>query len=399
MNKQIPLGISISLIAIACAVTFVLTMTVSLNIYNQKAAGVQEREGIYAQLQEMDSFVRGNYTGTIDDDVLIEQILRGYINGLDDPYAAYLSSADYMHKSQLESGSLVTTGLIVKEEANGYLSVTGVYEGSSAAEAGIRTGSIITKIEGDTLLTIGTKNALRALSGEEGTRLSVAIQNDGEEDTHTLIFKKININTIKYAMADGILYLRILDFNDLTGEQISSAISSFPVGTVKGLILDVRGNASNYYAALNEVFNLFIPHNLIASVQYSTGTLKTLNETTSGQNINIPMVVLMDETTSAAAELLAVSLRDFSSAKLVGSVTKGNATVQSTQVFLNGSAVTVTTGIVIPAHSDTYQGTGIKPEFAVERTTPIEQDLANLTQTADAQLKKALEVIASMAAQ
>ena len=146
MNKKVSLGVTISLIAVACAITFVLTMTVSLNMYNSMVAGVQEREAINSKIKEVDSFVRGSSLYTLEEQDIINGIMNGYISGVDDEYARYYTTEENYRRQELEKGIVTGTGMNTVVSGD-YLEVTQVYSGSSAAVNGIQRGTMITAID------------------------------------------------------------------------------------------------------------------------------------------------------------------------------------------------------------------------------------------------------------
>ena len=146
MNKKISLGIAISLVAIGCAITFVLTWTVSLNIYNQKISSSEKYEGVYRKLQEMDVTVRSNYTGTITDETLETSVINGYVAGIGDKYATYMPAQAYYELQQTSSGVVNGAGIEAEEDGSGYLKIPPVYKNSSAASTGVLTGDMIPDI-------------------------------------------------------------------------------------------------------------------------------------------------------------------------------------------------------------------------------------------------------------
>ena len=146
MNKKISLGIAISLVAIGCAITFVLTWTVSLNIYNSKLGTSEKYEGVYAKLREIDTTVRQNYIGSVSDDSLENATINGYIAGIGDKYASYIAPSAYYELQQTQSGVILGAGFEAEEDTSGYLKITTVYRGSSAELNGVLAGDIITAI-------------------------------------------------------------------------------------------------------------------------------------------------------------------------------------------------------------------------------------------------------------
>lgn len=197
MNKKVSLGVTISLIAVACAITFVLTMTVSLNMYNSMVAGIQERETINAKIKEVDTFVRSSSIYKLDENELITGIANGYISGTSDKYAKYYTSDEYYKLQQIQSGVIIGTG--VETAVNGdYLEVTDVYEGSSADVEEITKGCMITAIDGKSILETGAEAAQSKLDGDEGTKLNVTFSTpDGNEKTVTLVRQSIKLTSVK----------------------------------------------------------------------------------------------------------------------------------------------------------------------------------------------------------
>ena len=160
MNKKISIGITISLVAIACALTFVVTMSFSLNMYNGKIADVQQREEMYTKMQEIDSYIKSYSIYDTDDTETKIGVYSGYLNGIDDKYAKYYTTNEYYYKTQLENGVLTGLGMELGREQGGYISVTGVYEDSPAFEAGIIEGDVITSVGGVSVLELGYEAAL-----------------------------------------------------------------------------------------------------------------------------------------------------------------------------------------------------------------------------------------------
>ena len=176
MNKKISLGIAISLVAIGCAITFVLTWTVSLNIYNSKLGTSEKYEGVYAKLREIDTTVRQNYIGSVSDDSLENATINGYIAGIGDKYASYIAPSAYYELQQTQSGVILGAGFEAEEDTSGYLKITTVYKGSSAELNGVLAGDIITAIDGKSLLSMQQGQAMelrRGASAEETVRCSV----------------------------------------------------------------------------------------------------------------------------------------------------------------------------------------------------------------------------------
>lgn len=391
MNKKVSLGIAISLVAIGCAITFVLTWTVSLNIYNSKIGTSEKYEGVYEKLRQIDTTVRQNYIGTVDDDLLRSSTINGYISGIGDKYASYIAPSAYYELQQSQAGVILGAGFDAEEDSSGYLKITNVYKGSSAELNDVRAGDIITAIDGKSLLSMQQGQAMERLSGEVGTRLALQLLRDGESISVNLIRQQLEIESVSYRLInENIGYIQITTFNAKTAEQFSSALTAITNVGAKALIVDVRQNGGGLVSALKPILNQFVPSALAATVEYSDGSRKTLIETDSANSIDLPVTILVDGGTVSAAELFAAVMRDEYGAQLVGAQTFGKAVMQNTYEFSDGSALTLSVGKIY-TKSGTWNETGLKPDYSVELAAGAVP--GNITDDADAQLQKAIEIL------
>lgn len=395
MNKKISLGITISLIAIGCAITFVLTWTVSLSIYNSKIAGSEKFDGVYEKLKEMDGIVRANYIqmSSVKNDQLENAILNGYVSGMNDQYAYYMPPSTYFELQQTTSGVVDGAGFEAEPDGSGYLKITRIYKGGSAESNGVQAGDMITEIDGRSLLSMDESTAQGRLSGATGTTLSLRLVRDGELFNVTLIRQQIDIESVTREMLENdIGYIRVTSFNAKTSDQFSSALDYIKQRGAKALIIDIRHNGGGLVSVLKPMLNRLIPAAVVATAEAADGARRTLIETDSEESLDIPIVVLVDGSTASASEIFAVALRDEQGARLIGTQTYGKAVIQSTYEFSDGSALTIPTASIIPSKSSSYNGVGLKPDFVVELPEGVAFD--TLTRESDTQLQKALEILA-----
>ena len=392
MNKKISLGVAISLVAIGCAITFVLTWAVSLNVYNSKLGNSEKYEGMYAKLREIDAAVRTNYIGSYNEDAIESSVINGYVQGIGDRYASYMSSSSYYEIKQTNDGVILGAGFEAESDGSGYLKITKVYAGSSAELNGVMAGDVITEIDGKSLLAMDEGAAADKLSGEVGTRISLKLLRSGEEVSVSLVRQQLEIQSVAGELLDnGIGYIRINAFNAKTAEQFSEEYHSLNQVGMRALIIDVRHNGGGLVSALKPILNRFIPAGTIVTAEYADGSRKALIETDSEETIDIPMAILVDGNTASAAELFAGALRDECSAVLIGTQTYGKAVMQNTYEFSDGSAITISTAKIHLRKSGTWDETGLKPDYIAELTIGANPD--NLTHDIDSQLQKAIEIL------
>ena len=394
MNKRIPLGVAISLIAIGCAITFVLTWTVSLNVYNSKISTADQYEGVYEKLREIDAVVRNNYIGvdSLNKESIENGIVNGYVSGIGDKHASYLQANSYYELQQNSGGVVSGAGIVAKADGSGYLVVTNVYKNSSAYLNGVKVGDVITEIDGRNLLTMEEDAALDKISGEIGSKLTMKLLRDGEEISVSLIRQQIDIESVTGEMLENSVgYIRITTFNDKTAEQFAGALNSLTDKKMKALILDVRQNGGGVIAPLKSMLNRLLPTCVAATAEYANGVKKTLIETDSVTSVGVPIAVLVDGGTASAAELFAVALRDEGNAVLIGTQTYGKAVLQGTYSFPDGTALTISNARIIPSKSEPYDGIGLKPDYVTE--LPAGSTLDNVSRENDSQLQKAVEIM------
>lgn len=396
MNKKVSLGVAISLVAVACAITFVLTMTVSLNMYNSMVSGVQERETINAKIKEIDTFVRGSSIYELDETDILGGIMDGYISGLDDKYAKYYTTSEYYKKQQIDSGEIIGIGVETEIEGD-YLKVTQVHEHSPAEVAEIEKGYVITKVNNKDLLNIGALQAQKQLEGDEGTKVTITTKApDGTENTVTLVRQVIELQSVKGKMIDGYAYIKISTFNALTDDQFIQLIDKFESQSVLGYVFDVRGTSEGDIAPLQNMLSRILPKSTVAKKVLSDGTEEEILMTDGTMEIKKPMTVIVNGTTACAAELFAAAIRDYSGGVLVGSVTAGKTELQTTKSFKDGSAVSISTARVILTKSESFRDVGLKPGYIIDITQQEEMAIKFADPTTDSQLQKALETVASI---
>lgn len=396
MNKKVSLGVAVSLIAVACAITFVLTMTVSLNMYNSMVAGVQERGAINSKIKEIDSFVRSSSIYSMDETDILNGIMQGYLSGIDDKYAAYYTADEYYKQQQTESGVIIGTG--IETVINGdYLEVSKVYEGSSAYVEEVKKGDKIIAVDKKSLLEIGTEKAQKMLDGEEGTKINITLQGaDEAEKNVTLLRQTIKLQSVKSQLIDGYAYIKISTFNSTTGEQFIQQIDKFEAQSVLGYIFDVRDCDTGVMTPLNAMLNRVLPKAAIAVSVDKEGTKSVAAESEGLSVIDKPITVLVNNKTACVAEVFAAGMRDYGNASLVGTNTAGKSELQTTQSFKDGSAVKVTTARIQPAESEGFDEGGLKPDYIVELNAQQAESIKFADPQTDSQLQKALETIVAI---
>lgn len=383
MNKKISLGLALSLIAVSIAVTFILTSFFSLQSFNKKVVDVNEKSKKYSSLQVLDSYIRDNYLGDIDEKELSDGIMKGYVSGIGDKYSRYLTETEYLTEKNEDSGELVGLGLTLAEDASGYMRISEVLEDSPASDSGLEVGDLITRIDELDIKEAGFNEGMDAMRGTEGSSIKLTVHRDGKATDYELVRRTIKVKTVETEMlGSNIGYIKVTGFKQNTPDQFISALERLTANGATALIFDLRDNDGGLVTALEECLDPLLPEGVVATAEYKDGHSETLVYSDDSE-ITMPMAVIVNENTASTAELFAAALKDFGKASIVGSQTYGKGVVQVTNEMDNGGAVVLTVAECRTANSECYNGVGITPDFQVE----------NEDENIDAQYNKAVEVV------
>ncbi len=392
MNKKVSLGAAVSFSAIIAIITFIITMIFSTNIFNGLVGNVKSREALYKKISEVDSLVRQNYDGTIDEDVLLDSISKGYMNGLNDDYATYLSAEQLKEETDENNGVVVGIGVTTQEDESGYIKIVSVIDDSPAKAAGFQEGDLIVKVGNTDVASAGYTKSVKLIKGSAGTKVKLTVRRDGKDLKQTeLIRKDVEIPSVEYKMLETNGYIKITDFNAETVDQFSDALKKVKKQGAKAIIFDVRSNGGGTLDSVTKILDILLPEGDIVTATYNDNTTEVL--ATSDENEEtLPMVTLVNGSTASAAELFVSALKDYNKTESVGVKTYGKGVMQTTYTLSDGSGIKFTTAHFASAGGVNFNGVGIEPDYQVTLTKEQEEAFDTLDETTDPQLVKAIEV-------
>jgi len=398
MSKKVSLGVAATVTLIAMAVTFSMTMTVSMNMFNNTVSSVKNKERMYNKLSEVDRYVRANEYFDINDDTLNDTIASGYMLGISDRYARYYSAKAYSERVGLANGRLMGIGVaVVKDPSSGYARIIRVYDNTPATNVGLEVGGFITAI-GDTSTRSmsDTVTMTSALLGEEGSTVSIKYLTPlREEQSFEIIhanYTTPSISTVRL-MDNGVGYLRIDSFTSGTAVEFRNAVNSLTNQGATSLIFDLRDNSGENLNAALVATDYCVPSGLIAQSQDKGGNVADLRMSDENE-ITLPMVCLVNGSTASGAELFANALRKMAGATIVGSTTAGKGVLLSDpQSLSDGSAVVITVGILLDNEGKNWNGTGLTPDVDASLTNDEQSSYYDFTVDNDPQIAKAINAI------
>lgn len=401
MNKRIPVSVALTVTLIAMTVTFAITMLVSMDNFNNAVRSVTQMQAQYNKLADLDSYVRGNYFGDIDDTQLNDRIAQGYLAGVGDKYSVYYSEKEFAELQEFEQGTRVDVGLVFTLDADGYFRITRVFADSPAAKAGLEAGGRILEVDGtDARIVTTDKGMTSLLRGPQGTELNLTCLVGTDEVSYQIQRTNFTLPTVEYMKAGDFGYFRIYGFENNTFAEFEARLAQATAeDEISGIVFDVRGNVGNVYQPAYSILNMVCPLGTIAKSESKNGTSRVL-ATSDEYSLGLPMAVLVDGNTAAAAEIFAAAIHDLAGGEIVGVPTAGKWMLQSApQRLSDGSAVSITTARLLTGNDENYEGTGLTPDVGLEALTTLDEGtlLWNPDPEKDTWILRALDVVRSLA--
>lgn len=404
MSKKISLGVAATIAIIAMAVTFSLTMVVSMKMFNTTVSSVKNKERQYNKLSEIDRFVRAGEYFTIDEDTLNDRLAAGYMNGINDKYAVYYTVKEYSEKQSVEKGTLTGIGVaVVNDTSSGYARIIRLYDNSPAAEAGMQVGGFITTINDESTRNItSTARLTSKLLGEEGTTTTITyLTPDRQEQQLNLVHSNYKTPSIytRQMVADTCGYIRIDAFTSGTASEFKAAVDELLQQGANSFVFDLRDNTGENLNAALVAADYCVPSGEIAKQQDRDGNVTVLRMSDETE-INVPIVCLVNGSTAGSAELFANALRKMAGATLVGTKTAGKGVVLSdAQSFSDGSAAYITVGLLLDNEDQTWNEEGLRPDIDAALSVDEQNAYYDYTLDTDPQISKAVNAATALAGQ
>lgn len=345
------------------------------------------------RLENLQQVVESDYYEKADTETLMDGALKGYVSALEDPYSGYLTPGEYQQWQSSEAGVSVGIGVTVMltEDGSG-LQIVSVEDPSPAKLAGLQVDDVITGVDGETVADLGYQEAVNHVRGEVDTSVELTVQRGETEWKKTVQRKEIEVVSAYGVMLENqIGYIRIASFKENTVEQFQTALQNLLKNGAKALVFDVREDGGGLVAALEKIVDPLLPEGDIATATYNNGETKLLVHSDANE-LQLPMMVLVNGNTASAAELFTASLKDFGKAEVIGEQTFGKGIMQNTVEMKDGGAVTLTVATYQTTRGECYHGVGITPDVVIKEDYEI-IDFDHPNPDNDAQLKQAMELL------
>lgn len=333
------------------------------------------------------------YSDKIKDKSSVELgAVKGLVDSLDDPYTVYFSKDEYKDFSESLEGKFQGIGAEIGLKESQLIIVTPI-AGTPASQAGLLAGDAILTIDGESTFGLSIEKAVTKIRGEKGTEVKLGIAREGQTGIKevAIIRDIIDVPNIKVKEKDGVGIISLAQFQVETANELDLEIIKLKEKGVNDIILDLRNNPGGYLQSAVEVVELFTPKGSIAVIEQGkeSDMKKELKTKKNPKYENIKLIVLVNQGSASASEIVAGALRDLRDIKLVGQQTFGKGLVQSTKEFADGSVLKYTIAEWLTPSGLAINKEGIKPDFEIKlNPEDIQADK-------DPQLDKAIEIIKS----
>ncbi|HAS92625.1 MAG: S41 family peptidase [Tissierellia bacterium] len=351
----------------------------------------------YAKQESIMKIAQNEFLYEADEEVMLEGALQGTLKALGDPYTQFLTKEEFESLMQDTEGSYEGIGVYITAGDDNKIIIVSPIEDTPAEKAGLRTGDKITRINGIEYTADQIDAAVKVMKGEPGTSVTLTIQraaSDGTQDISDIVInrEKIRIKTVKPAMlGDDIGYIRVTTFDMQTAKDFKAAYSTLKNRGLKGLVIDLRFNPGGMISTTVEIADMFMGEGIVTYTKTKAGEIEYFKSDDKMEDI--PIVILINEGSASASEIMAGAMKDTNRAVLIGQKTFGKGIVQKVQRFGNdGEGIKMTISEYFTPAGINIHGVGIEPDIEIQLPEDAEGYGYDFYET-DTQLQKAVEVL------
>ncbi|MCL2457047.1 MAG: S41 family peptidase [Defluviitaleaceae bacterium] len=334
-----------------------------------------------------------------DKENMLDNMYKGFLEGVGDPYTQYFNHESLSAFRARTDGVFVGIGVSIFVEADdAYVTIASVFNDSPAARAGILPGDQIVRVNGTDVAGKPREDVVNMITGPEDTDVEITVfrPHDNKRIDFEITRAKVEVPSIFHEMHyteynDAVGYIRIESFDRATPGQFDSALTELYADGMNGLIIDVRNNPGGLLCAVNEITDRLIPEGIIVYTINAAGRRE--NSYSGSSHLGLPLVLLVNERSASASEVLSGAVRDTETGTLVGVQTFGKGIVQNLLPLSDGTAIKLTVQEYYTPNGENIHGVGIAPHVTVEMCETLSRRIGDLTLEEDIQLQKALEVL------
>ncbi len=381
-------------ILVTIVITALIASMVTIIVINNTGSS-NLIENIETKLKNIQGIIDSDYLGKIDENTVLDSTIKGYVSGLGDEYSEYFTKEELEeYKSDNIEGAYVGIGVyIIQDTEKNAIRVIAPIEGSPAEEAGIKPGDYIVKVDGEEVTGENITEATNKMKGKEGTKVKIQILRDDQTIDMEVERKNVKINHVESeVLEDNIGYLKISTFDEGCSKEFEQKLQDLQNKNIKSLIIDLRNNGGGIVDEALAIADLFTDKDVTLLITKDKNGNEEIRKSQSDKKVDLPVVVLTNENTASASELLVGVLKDYNIAKSVGTVTFGKGVIQELLTLPDESGLKITTNEYYTPKGSKINKIGIEPDEKVELPDEY-KNVLDVPKDKDTQLNKAIELL------
>ena len=391
----------IMLIILVSFITFLCTSIGMYQYFIQKETSSQSifkstfaSSDIDKTLSKYKSIIDKYYLGEIDENKLKEGAIKGYIEGLDDPYTEYISKEDMQDYLDDTMGNFVGIGIyMVKNTEANKIQVLAPIKNSPAEKAGILPGDLILTVDDVQYTAEDMSVASNKIKGEEGSKVKVEILRGTETKTFELKRENIKVNPVEgKVLSNQIGYIEFSSFDEGTAEDFKAEFEKLQKQGIQSLIIDLRNNGGGIVDEALKIADFITEKGSNLLYEVDKNNKEEVKKSEKDPIIHLPIVILTNENTASSSEILAGALKDLGKAKICGTKTYGKGVIQQVLTLPDGSGLKITSEKYLTPNKTEINKIGIEPDEKVELPSTVKNVLL-VEEKDDTQLQKAIEML------
>ena len=398
-DKKYRIYKTIMMIAIAIFITFMVT-SISLYTYFIKnpititSSSKNTNKDLANKLEKYKEIIHKYYLGEVDEEKLEEGAIKGYIEGLGGPYTEYISAEDMKNYLDDTMGNFVGIGIyMVKNTDYDRIQVLSTIKGSPAEKVGIQAGDLIISVDGVEYKADDMTTASNNIKGEEGTKVNIELLRGTQSIKYEITREKVKVNQVEgKVLSNNIGYIQFTSFDETTAEDFKAKYEELTKQGIQSLIIDLRNNGGGIVDQALEIADYVVTKDSVLLYEVDKNNKETVRKAKTDPIINMPIIILTNENTASASEILAGALKDLEKAKTVGTKTYGKGVIQQILKLSDGSGLKITIEEYQTPNRNKINKIGIEPDEKVELPDSVENVL-NIKENEDTQLQKAIEML------
>lgn len=347
--------------------------------------GDENIEQIATNIKNFREVIDRYYIGEIDEEKMLDETLKGYVKGLGDEYSEYMTEEDWEDFQSNALGNYVGIGIYMGLDKEGNVVIVSPIKQTPAEEAGLKSGDIIVEVDGENVIGQSSEVISNKIKGEAGTKVKIKIARENEYKDFEIERKEIKVYHVESEMLENnIGYLSLLTFDDGCADEFKQKYEELKKQGAQKLIIDLRYNTGGIVDESLEILDLILPKDKNLLITVDSDGNKDITKSENDDTIDMEIVVLANEYTASASEILIGALRDHDKATIVGTTTFGKGVIQNVYMLSDGSVLKLTTNEYFTPNESKIHKVGIEPDEEVELDEESEEDT---------QLKKAIEIL------